>query len=500
MHNVVELVGISKAFSGVPVLEQVSMAIKPGTIHALIGGNGAGKSTLVKILSGIYEPDGGDILISSQKVSFRSPSDAHSKGIYLVPQEPMLYPFMTVEENVLLTMPGGIHSYRNRLKELMVSLNCDFDATELAGDLTIAKQQQVELIRGLIRDTKVMILDEPTSALTAKEANALFQRIRMLKHDKSVAFVYITHRLNELFQIADEVTILNERRVVSTGKISDYTLKGIISIMVPTVESDTICSATGNWDNSVSGTDKKPIFEVRNLGGDGFSDVSFEVRPCEVLGITGVVGAGRTELAETLFGLRPRACGSVALRGNLVEITNPKQAIEHGIVYVPENRHLHGIFLGASIKHNVTACILDRLSRLFIHDARESAVCERCMSSFSIKATSGDQKTQQLSGGNQQKVVLGKWLSTDPKIVILDEPTRGIDARAREEVYSQIRRLATNGIGVVMISSDFEEAVSLCDRVVVMYSGRVVSVISQPNISLESVTYSAFGYTREGAQ
>ncbi len=499
MESLVELRRISKAFSGVAVLEQVSLSVKPGTVHALIGGNGAGKSTLMKILAGVYQPDDGEVVIEGNKARLRSPSDAHSKGIYLVPQEPMLYPHMSVEENVLLAMPGRKRDYRDKLGDLMQSLNCDFGLDEMAGDLTIARQQQVELIRGLIREMKLIILDEPTSALTARESDALFEDIARLKREKGVSFVYITHRLSELFQTADEITILKDKKVVSNGNVSDYTLEDVLRIMVPAVRRDR-CSGTNGERNGVAKSHEgdQPILEVRDFTGEGFSHVNLNARRGEVLGITGVVGAGRTEFAETLFGLRSKTSGTVRLRGKEIEVLDPSDAIRSGIAYLPENRHLHGVFLDASVEQNITSSILYRLSRWFTNRRKEESVCTDCIATLNIMATSGQQRVQQLSGGNQQKVVLGKWLSTTPQVVILDEPTRGIDAGSRGEIYVKIRRLAEEGIGVIVISSDFEEIVALCDRAVVMFNGRVIREIGPSEMSLENVTYSAFGYGTGG--
>lgn len=496
MEFAAELKGICKAFSGVPVLEGTDLFIKAGSVHALIGGNGAGKSTLMKILSGLYQPDSGEIRVGGKRVSFKNPNDAHNKGIYLVPQDPMLYPYLTIKENIMLSITHQEQSYQKKLTELMESLSCDFQLGQLAEEVTIAKQQQIELIRGLIRETKVIILDEPTSALTAKETEALFKNIRKLKVEKSIAIVYITHRLHELFEIADEVTVLKDNKVIASGPISKYTMDALIQIMVPPIKRQ----VGAGWSKEAQEKPDKAtgnILTVQSYSGSCFKDVSFELHRNEVLGLTGVVGAGRTEFAETLFGLRKKHSGSLILLGQELDIKNPKDAIAKGLAYVPENRHLHGGFLEASIKNNMTSSILTKLFKVFIKNKKEMDVYNYYLNCFSIKTASPEGKLQHLSGGNQQKVVLGKWLATEPKVIVFDEPTRGIDAGAREDIYRIIKDLAKQGMGVIVISSDFEEITLLCDRVIVMYNGKAASELKHPEINLENITYAAFGYTKE---
>ncbi len=492
MQPIVELQDIQKAFAGVPVLEKVSLNVRPRTIHGLIGGNGAGKSTLMKIMSGLYRPDAGQIIVESVPVSFRSPINAHQRGIYLVPQDPTLFPEMSVEENVLLGLPNGLRrNEKKKFLELLDALECDFEPHQLAGELSLAKQQQIELIRGLIRETKVVILDEPTSALTARETEALFTNIRRLKAEKNIGFVYITHRLHELFDIADEVTVLRDRKVVANGPIESFELDDLLHFMVPDIE---IQEQSIRGEQPSPASSKKTLLNLVNLRGEGFSDVSFSVSEGEILGITGVVGAGRTELAETVFGLRPVYSGSLELEGKRVNIHSPKDAIHYGLAYLPENRHVHGGFLGTSLMNNLSSSILDRLFGLFLSPSKEREFSAQSVSELRIQATSDEQLLRTLSGGNQQKVVLGKWLATTPKIIILDEPTRGIDAGSREEIYYSIRHLAAQGIGVVIISSDFEEIGILSDRAIVMYRGHVVSELLPPNITPKNLTYASFGY------
>jgi len=494
LNYLVEMKGICKAFSGVPVLEDVSFSIKPESVHSLIGGNGAGKSTLMKILTGVYKMDSGSIFCEGGEVLFHGPADAHKKGIYLVPQEPMLYPYMTVEENVLLGMSGNKAELRKQLAMLMESLNCDFSMNQLTGELTIAKQQLTELLRGLIRKNKIIILDEPTSALTNKEVESLFKNIRRLKSEEKVGFVYITHRMNEIFELSDELTILKDGKIAASGDVKDYTLDKVLDIMIPDAKEMTEIKKS-----DYAGEDcNQKILEVRNAGGKGFFDVSFDLHKGEVLGLTGVVGAGRTEFAETFFGLSKMVEGEILFEGRPFRVNSPAEAIQKGIAYVPEDRRKHGGFLNSSINDNVISSIMCRLSKFFLNNRKAKSTTLEAIKSFSVKCNDVDQKFVSLSGGNQQKVVLGKWLATQPKVVVLDEPTRGIDAGARNEIYKIIGELSHRGISVVVISSDFEEIVTLSTRVVVMYNGKTISELSGDKINLENITYASFGYTKEG--
>ncbi len=500
--NIVELKNISKAFGGVPVLQEVNFAIKRGVIQGLVGGNGAGKSTLMKILSGVYQPDEGEIWIKGKKERLKDPADAHVKGIYLVPQEPMIFPYLTIEENILLGMEVNKKLYRAKIKTLMETLNCDFTLGQIGADLTIAKQQLLGLLKGLVRESEVIVLDEPTSALTSREVNAMFKTVKDLIKEKSIAIVYITHRLQELFEITDELTILKNGKIVSQGQTDNYTLEDIIQIMVPQVNEMEIektrieIKESAKEEKRRGEKEAEYLLEIEDLWGKGFRSVSLGLKKGEILGLTGVIGAGRTELAEALFGITKKSSGTIRLNGKEVEIKSPREAIELGLVYLPEDRHLHGGFLEADIKENITAPILFRLFRAFLQRRKERKLAHDFIQTLSIQTTGDDQKFKYLSGGNQQKVVLGKWLAPVPKAIILDEPTRGIDANARKEIYSSIRKLAREEIGVILISSDFEEIVTLSDRVVIMYRERIIAELEPSNISLENITFASFGYAK----
>ncbi len=498
-NYLVTLNNISKAFGGVPVLQNVNLSLRPGSVHGLIGGNGAGKSTLMKILSGVYIPDGGDMQVGGQIVKFRHPSDAHAQGIYLVPQEPQLFPFLTIRENILIGITSGVKIPEKKIRELMDVLGCDFTLDHIGADLTIAKQQLVELIRGLLRESRVIILDEPTSALTMRESEALFTTLKQLKAEKNICFVYITHRLNELFDIVDELTVLSNGEIISQGDIQTYDLKKVIQFMVPMVTDNDEAnnrSTIRKKEAPVPVAPKVPmnVLEVDHLCGRGFFEVTLNLHQGEILGVTGVVGSGRTEFAEALIGIREIFDGSIKLGGHHYSAKNPQDAIEQGIAYLPEDRHLHGCFLDGSIKENISSSALHSLFGAFIKKKAEEKLAQHYVDTLNIQTTGFDLLAKFLSGGNQQKVVFGKCLATKPKIMILDEPTRGIDAGARKEMYINIRRFARQGVSIILISSDFEEIESLSDRVVIMYRGRTVRELVKPDITLNNITFSSFDY------
>jgi len=502
--EIVELRNISKAFGGIPVLKNVTLHLRRGVIHGLVGGNGAGKSTLMKILSGVYNCDKGDMSINGQDVKFKRPSDAHARGIYLVPQEPGLFPYLTIKENVLLGLGSTLKDPVSKIRSIMEALGCDFALDQIGADLTIAKQQQVELIRGLVRECCVIILDEPTSALTSREVEALFEMLRRLKNEKDICFVYITHRLNELFDIVDELTVLQNGAIISQAPINQYTLKKVIQLMVPAGNGNgerantNAASSGGNEDEGCPKEGSDYILEVNNLSGRGFFNVTLNLRRGEILGVTGVVGSGRTEFAESVAGIRKAFDGTITLEGKKFSPANPQDSIRRGVAYLPEDRHLHGCFLEGTVKENISSSALHRLFKFIIKKKIEVNLAKTYTRALNILTPSHDSPAKYLSGGNQQKMVFGKCLAVQPKILILDEPTRGIDANARKEIYASIQQFARQGVSIILISSDFEEIKNLSHRVFIMFQGRTVNELKKPNITLENITFSSFGY-RAGA-
>lgn len=488
--------GISKSFATNVVLRKINLDVYQGEVVALIGGNGAGKSTLMKILMGIYQPDGGEIHISGKKVNLCSPSAALSNGIYLVPQEPMLFPNMTVEENIVLGFQEKRAELRLRLEALIENLGWDLKLDRKAESLSIAEQQLVEILRGLLRNSKILILDEPTSALTFHEIESLFRIITDL-HSNGISIFYITHRLTEVFDIATRVVVLRDGQITMEGSVGQFNQEMLIQCLLPTnYERAAIRKEEAVSDKKRKS--KKPMLEIKDFGGYGFSNVNLEVYPGEILGLAGVVGAGRTELAVTIFGKDLVKQGAVILDGEEITGRKSKQIIEKGLIYVPEDRHLNGIYSMRDVEENVTSGVLGHLNKYFIDRKKSRELTDRYIKDFRIKVTGRDQITGSLSGGNQQKVVLAKALATNPKVVILDEPTRGIDAGARGDVYRIIHELKQQGVAVLLISSDIEEVIELSDRVAAMYQGRINHTFEENEITVDNLMSASFGvYQKE---
>ncbi len=488
------LKSIWKVFDGVPVLRGVDIELRRGQIHAILGGNGSGKSTLMKILSGVYTADAGSIELDGTPVVIGSPSVAHRLGIYLVPQEPKVFPHLTVIENLLLGTEMSAGAAMEQIRTLTKELGFEANLTEEAGNLSIANQQLVEIIRGLLRDARVLILDEPTSTLTSREVDVLFSRLRHLAQ-RGIGIFFISHRLNEILSVSDWVSVLRDGTFVLSAPTASVKARDLIRAMLPegaaSTTSDVAAESRGGSHRSA--LSPEPVLVVRALSGDMFHDVSFNVHAGEVVGLAGLVGAGRSELARAIVGIDRSSSGSVTVNGVSLDHRSPRTCQDKGLVYVPEDRHSHGIFLGLPNLHTMTAGILHTLCTPFLASRRERAVGAQFIEQLRIKVTGPDQVSRTLSGGNQQKTVLAKSLVSKPRVVILDEPTRGIDAQARVDVYTLIRQLTEQGLGVLLISSDFEEVIQLSDRVLVMYHGTLVEELPHSQCQIERVTSSAFG-------
>ena len=459
---VISIREISKSFAANLVLKDISLDVDEGDVVALIGGNGAGKSTLMKILMGIYQPDSGEIRINGKKVNLSHPSAALANGIYLVPQEPMLFPNMTVEENIVLGFKEKRSELRTRLTALIENLGWDLKLDRKAESLSIAEQQLVEILRGLLRNTRILILDEPTSALTFNEIESLFRIVTDL-HSNGISIFYITHRLTEVFDIASRVVILRDGQITMEGSVGQFDQEMLIQGLLPSnyekpEKMEKVC-------RDIDCSREMPLLEIKNFSGYGFSSINLQVYPGEILGLAGVVGAGRTEFAVTVFGKDVVKNGKVFLAGEDITGRKCSTIIEKGLTYVPEDRHLNGIYSMSDVEANVTSGVLGHLSRFFIDRKKANKLTDGYIKDFRIKVTGRDQIASSLSGGNQQKVVLGKSLAANPKVVIMDEPTRGIDAGARGDVYRIINGLSEQGVAVILISSDIEEVVELSDRV-----------------------------------
>lgn len=485
---------IRKSFGAVQALDGVSYDLRAGEVHALVGENGAGKSTLIKIITGAVEADSGEIEINGQIVTANNPVKAKQLGVAAIYQQPALFPELTVAENIALGVEGsGLwrrvdwKSRRAKASELLARIGAEFDTEVLAGSLSMPEQQMVEIARSLGASARILILDEPTASLTEREVEALFRVIRELRA-QGVGIVYISHRLEELFEIGDRVTVLCDGRAVATHGISEVDERELIRLMV------------GRELSAVF--PKRPVplgetlLEVRGLGcrPGGVKDVSFSIRAGEILGFSGLVGAGRTELARTLFGITPADEGEIQLRGKPVEIRSPAQAIVRGIAYVPEDRRRHGVILEMPIAANTTLACLQQIARFgFLDFAEENRVAARFTAQLGVKTHSLFAPAGSLSGGNQQKVALGRWLATSPAVLILDEPTQGIDVGAKAEIHSLMCDLAERGMAIIMISSELLEILGMSDRIAVMRAGMIMGVLDRAEATQDRILALALG-------
>jgi len=484
--------GASKRFAATQALDDVTIELLPGEVHALVGENGAGKSTLVKILGGIHTPDSGTIQLDGEAIVLRGPAHARSLGIAVVHQEPRLFPDLTVAENVYMGDPpagalGSVDwgSMRRSADALFQGLGVRMKVGDLVRGLSMADQQLIEIAKALSMDARVLILDEPTASLSAHEVERLFAIVRQLR-DRGVAVLFVSHRLEEVFALCDRATVFRDGRHVVTRLTRDLTTADLVRHMVgreitlfPKVEAP-----IGDV-----------LLAVRGLSrGDAFRDVSFEVRTGEILGFAGLVGAGRTEIARVLFGIDRRDGGEILVAGQPVHFNSPSAALRAGVAYVPEDRHQDGLVLDFSIASNVSLPILPRLfPRLFLRASAERALARRFGDQLNIRTTGVDQLVSALSGGNQQKVVLAKWLASQPRVLILDEPTRGIDIGAKVEVHRIVAELAASGLAIMLISSDLPEVLAMSDRIVVMHEGVVTETIAHAEATEERVMFAATG-------
>ena len=486
--------GLYKSFGSNRVLCGINMDVYPGEALALIGGNGAGKSTLVKSVMVIYKPDAGEIFIGGEALEFSKPAVSLNKGVCLIPQEPMRFPNMTVEQNVLIGFREKKSLLREKLDALAKQLGWSLDLSRSARTLSIAEQQLVEILRGLLRDARVLILDEPTSALTFDEVNSLFAVIRNLKA-KMISIVYITHRLNEVFMIATHVAIMRDGLITLHGRAEEFTREVLVKGLLPEDFTERRPREAGQVRDY---RNQKPVFELRNFSGYGFADVNLRIYPGEALGLCGVVGAGRTELAMTVYGRDGVISGQALLDGEDITGIKTRDIIKRGVNYVPEDRFLNGVFRISDLAANLSSACLPSLSRFFLNFFAERDLAEKYIADFRIKATGVRQEMGSLSGGNQQKVVIGRSLSTSPRLVIFDEPTRGIDAGARGDIYAIIGELKAKGVAVLLISSDMEEIVELSDRALTMFQGRINQEFTKEKISQDNLMRASFGVYREG--
>lgn len=483
---------ISMEFSGVYVLSDMQLQVGQGSIHALVGENGAGKSTLIKILGGIYKPKTGKIFIDGTESSIHNVQDAQKKGISIIHQEISLVPSLSIAENVFLGRELSRLGFKSEGKmfsmaqEMIDALGIDLSARTIVSGLTIAQQQLVEIIKAVSFNTHILVLDEPTSSLSLKETQRLFDIIRRLQ-GKGVAIIYISHKMDEIFEISDHITVIRDGRYIDTVPTSQTSSEEVVRKMVGrSIEQFYVRSY-----NELS----KVALRVENLTKRGvFADVNFEVRYGEVLGFAGLVGAGRSEIMHAVFGADKYDSGEILIDGSAVHISCPQQAISLGMSMVPESRKEQGLVLINDVGFNIALANVDRLKgRMFLSCKKRHALACQYIERMHIKTRSDAQAVFELSGGNQQKVLLGKWLANQPKILILDEPTRGVDVGAKTEIYSIINELAADGMAIILVSSELSEIINMCDNVCVVHEGRITGRLSREEFSQDKIMHYATG-------
>ncbi len=487
-----EVRGISKSFGPVRAINNVSFSVAPGSIHGLVGENGAGKSTLVKIITGLERQDSGEILLDNVPARFDTPIEARLSGITAVYQDPKLFPHVDVAENIFM----GIHP-RNALglvnrrrmygeaDRLLSELNVRIDPHSLIAGLSVADIQFVEIVRAMYADVKLLILDEPTSALTPSEAERLFIVVDSLRA-RGTSIIFISHRLAEVLQITDTVTVMRDGSLVTTARTSELTEETLVRHMV----GRELKSLFVRTDTRVG---QRPVLEVRHLSLPGyFHDVSFSIHEGEIVGLAGLVGAGRTEIAEAIFGIRPPASGEILVDGRKVVPRDPGVMLRNGVAYIPENRDENGLVTTLGVSSNICLSVLGQLGRAgFLMHGSELRLSRPLAEDLDIKSESLDTPVGRLSGGNRQKVVLAKWLATKPKVLILDEPTHGIDIATKSQVHKRISELAAAGFPVLLISSDLPEVLAMCDRTLVVAHGEIVDTFSRSAATQEAIMLAA---------
>ncbi|WP_298455924.1 sugar ABC transporter ATP-binding protein [uncultured Cellulomonas sp.] len=488
----VRMRAIHKSFDGVPVLKDVDFEVRPGEVHALAGGNGAGKSTLMKILQGVYSKDSGAIEVDGRAVALSSTHDARAVGIGMVFQEFSLVPTLTVAQNIFLgvePLASGLIRDREavaRSREVFARMEVDVDPEATLGQLGTAYWQLTEIAKALAQDARILIMDEPTASLAKHEADTLFDLVGRLKA-RGISVIYISHRMDEVFRIADRITILRDGRCLLTEALSDLTpaqvVEGIVGQQMDgELEYRLRAAHSGSADST--GAAAVPVIELRGVtAGPRVQDISFSIGRGEIVGVAGLMGSGRTELARALFGIDPITSGEVLIRGRAVKLANPRTSIAAGIAMIPEDRRAQGLVLDHSVRDNLLLPLLGRFRRGPLVDDRAARTAAReLIQRFRIKVADDSRAVRRLSGGNQQKVVIAKWLGTDPAVLLMDEPTAGVDIGTKTEILETIRALADEGMAVLVISSEYSELLAVSDRVVVLRDGKVHRVLARADI------------------
>ena len=483
---VLQLQHIRKTYPGVVALNDVSLEVKKGEIHALVGENGAGKSTLIKTCSGAVVPDSGKIIVNDKEFDSMTPQLSMKNGIAVIYQEFNLVGGLSVAENIFLgrsIRKGIVIDKKAMIREtekIFKTLNISIDPNMLVRNLSVGYQQMVEIAKAIQQDAKILIMDEPSAPLTKAEVSTMFEIIDKLK-ESGVSIIYLSHRLDEIFRLSDRVTVLRDGTYIKTLATQDTDVDELISLMVGRELTEKFPGRENCIRDDV-------VLEVRNLSGNGDKNISFSIRKGEILGLGGLVGAGRTELAQMIFGAAQKTDGTIFLNGKEISPKSPRDAIDLGIALVPEDRKSQGVLLGLSIKKNINMPIYKRISKFsVINRKNENDVAEEYMKDIRIKAPSSQQLVKNLSGGNQQKVILGKWLAANSELIIFDEPTRGIDVGAKYEIYKLMNELVENGKTILLISSEMEELMGMSDRIIVLSEGKMTGEIEKENFNQENI-------------
>ena len=495
MNNcIIKMKGIKKYFYGVKALDGVDFQVRTGEVHALIGENGAGKSTLVKILTGVYQPTAGTIIFNHKPTQFPSPQVSQKAGISAIHQEATMFPDLSIVENIFMghhirNKANGLLSWRemkDKTQILLDKLELDIRPDTKVRNLSIAQRHMVEIAKALSLDAKIVIMDEPTSALTLKEVEYLYKIIRKLKSENK-AVIFISHKFEEIFEIADYFTVLRDGKYVGEGTIADITVDKIVQMVIG--------RSLEQMYSKLEAEQGDIILKVENLTKIGvFKNISFDLHKGEILGFFGLVGAGRSEVMQTIFGIDTKTSGEVFINEKKVNITNPSDAMKHGLAYLPEDRQMQGAILAMNIRENITLPIIDKTSRhIFLDRNREFEITDEYGKNIEIKASGWEQLVEDLSGGNQQKVVLAKWIATKPRILIMDEPTKGIDVATKATVHNFISELAKKGIAIILISSELPEILGMSNHVIVMHEGVITAKFTREEANSKKIIRAAIG-------
>lgn len=490
----IEMKNIVKSFGRITILNNANFSLADGEIHALMGENGAGKSTLMKVLTGVYSKDSGEIFIDEKSISFNHPKEAEEYGIVFIYQELNSLLDMTVEENIFLGKEiynkFGIldkKAMQEKVKETLNNLGINLNVNQKLSDLSVGQRQMVEIAKALISDIKVIIMDEPTAALTNNETEHLFKIIKSLKQ-KGVSVIYISHRMEEIFELCDRITVMRDGEYVGIKNIKDTSMNEIINMMIGRDIGDRF----PRTDNQKFGI----ALEVNSISYKNyFNKVSFKLHYGEIVGVYGLMGAGRTEIMKSIFGVLPIDSGNIKINDKIVFIKNPKHAIKNGIGFITEDRKVEGLMLNENIKNNISLNNFNKIvnNNFFINRVKENFISSFAVRDFNIKCSGVNHICNNLSGGNQQKVIFAKWIISSPKILILDEPTRGVDIASKKEIYSMMNNLASKGIAILMVSSELPEIIGMSDRVMVIHEGKVAGFLNRNNATEENIMVLATG-------